>query len=435
MAAAWARWLVVAKRETQARHRPCRAAACMAVHAELFQGYGFRQIPKMRGKPESWVMGARGVWILHAHVLRLRLGAHSSDDYQSVQRHEHAQQVSSISGRNGPTTALNVNKRKTKMDESNSRLISETLWDEVKSLQRSGTPTSAAIAYYSRDLLYLKEGDILVCDASFDSISSGKSSGYLLLELHKKGVKIYSQPALHAKVACIGSSVLVGSANASLNSENRLVEAAVLSQDSGLYAQVLSFVNQLATPEALQTTAQLKVLAAIPVLQQKGEPSTPRPPVKIEGTSVAWWLSTGPISEKLNNDLALQREKGLHVAKKLAPEVDTSELDFISWPMRFRVAKEAKPGDRVIQAYASTKRGDDSNCAVNAAAAIVHVERGPAHALIYLKSHLPASAPLELAEVQKVTNAWGRKLTARSARILSEDEYLKIESLFPGKKK
>ena len=88
------------------------AAACMAVHAELFQGYGFRQIPKMRGKPESWVMGARGVWILHAQVLRLRLGAHSSDDDQSVQCHERAPQISSITCRKGPTTTLNVTKPK-----------------------------------------------------------------------------------------------------------------------------------------------------------------------------------------------------------------------------------------------------------------------------------------------------------------------------------
>lgn len=319
------------------------------------------------------------------------------------------------------------------MDENNSRLISETLWDEVKSLQRPRTVTYAAIAYYSKDLLHLKKGDILVCDASEVSISLGKSSGKLLLKLHKKGVKIYSEPALHAKVACIGSSVLVGSANASLNSEKSLVEAAVLSRDSGLYAQVLSFVTQLAKPEALLTTAQLKVLAEIPV-HAKGGPSTPRPPVKIEGTSVAWWLSTGPMSEKLKKELALQREKGLNVAKKLAPEVETSELDFISWPMRFRVAKEAKPGDRVIQAHASTKRGDESKCMVNAAAAIVHVERGPAHALIFLRSLRPTGASLQLAKVQKVTNAWGRKLTAISARILSEDEYLKIEAILPGKK-
>jgi len=302
-------------------------------------------------------------------------------------------------------------------------------------LQRPRTVTFAAIAYYSKDLLHLKKGDTLVCDASDVSISLGKSSGKLLLKLHKKGVKIYSQPALHSKVACIGSSVLVGSANASLNAKDRLVEAAVLSQDSGLQAQVLSFVGQLATPKALQTTARLEVLAKIPVLHKQKRLRTPRPPVKIEGTSVAWWLSTGPMSEKLKNELALQREKGLLVAKKLAPEVETSELDFISWPMRFRVAKEAMPGDRVIQAYASTKRGDESKCVVNAAAAIVHVERGPAHALICLKRLHPESASLKLAKVQKVTNAWGRKLTALSARILSEDEYLKIKSLFPGKKK
>jgi hypothetical protein len=315
------------------------------------------------------------------------------------------------------------------MDESSSRLISETLWKEVAAVPREGLPTEAAISYYAKDLLCLKKGDTLVCDASVSTISSGASSGPLLLALHKKGVKVYSQAALHAKVACIGRSVLVGSANSSSNSENTLVEAAVLSQDRGLYAQVFSFVNQLAQPVALLNSDQLTELANIPVLQDQRPLKPSKPVVNVEGLSQAWWLSTGPRTEKLTNELAPQEKKGLRVAKKLAPDFDSSELEPISWPIRFPVAKNTKPGDRVIQAHAS-KKGDGSTCMVYAPAVIVHVEQGPTHVIIYLKSLHPEVDPLALDYVEKVTKTFARKLTVKSARKLNDEEFSKIEDLF-----
>lgn len=315
------------------------------------------------------------------------------------------------------------------MDESRSRLISETLWKQVAAVPREGIATLAAIAYYSQDLLCLKKGDTLVCDASIATISKGASSGSLLLALHRKGVSIYSQAALHAKVACIGRSVLVGSANSSSNSANTLVEAAVLSQDSGLRAQVLSFIAQLATPEALLSVAQLTELAKIPVLKDKKAPTPPKPAVNVEGLSKAWWLSTGPMSEKLKARLASQQKKGLQTAKKLACDIKPTDLEQISWPIRFPVAKNTKPGDRVIHAHA-LKRGDDSTCWVNAPAAIVHVERGPTHALIYLKNLDTDADSLKLSSIQEITKAFDRKLTSKSARTLKESEYSKIAEIF-----
>lgn len=315
------------------------------------------------------------------------------------------------------------------MDESSSRLISETLWNEVAAVPRERLPTEAAISYYSKDLLCLKNGDTLVCDASVGTISSGASSGPLLLALHKKGVKVYSQATLHAKVACIGRSVLVGSANSSSNSENTLVEAAVLSKDRGLYAQVFSFVNQLAQPVALLTSDQLTELANIPVFQDQRPFKPSKPVVNVVGLSQVWWLSTSPRTEKLTNELAPQEQKGLRVAKKLAPDFGLSELEPISWPIRFPVAKNTKPGDRVIQAYTSKKDGG-STCMVFAPAVIVHVERGPTHVIIYLKSLHPEVAPLALDYVEKVTETFTRKLTVKSARRLNNEEFSKIEDLF-----
>ena len=89
------------------------------------------------------------------------------------------------------------------MVEYSTRLVSEGLWQEVTAVPRAGSGTLAAIAYYSQDLLKLKKGDTLVCDASESTIKSGGTRAGLLLELHHKGVKIYNQETLHAKATLI----------------------------------------------------------------------------------------------------------------------------------------------------------------------------------------------------------------------------------------
>ncbi|MBT9455045.1 MAG: phospholipase D family protein [Burkholderiaceae bacterium] len=134
------------------------------------------------------------------------------------------------------------------MKKNGTHLISPELWEAVMQEPREGMPTLATIAYYSLDLLNLRAGDELVCDASDTTIASGSSSAQLLLALHRKGVKVYNEPTLHAKVACIGDHVIIGSGNASENSHRNLIEAAVFSRDSALRAQAMALVRTLACP-------------------------------------------------------------------------------------------------------------------------------------------------------------------------------------------
>ena len=188
----------------------------------------------------------------------------------------------------------------------------------------------AAIAYYSQDLLKLKKGDTLVCDASESTIKSGGTRAGLLLELHHKGVKIYNQETLHAKVACIGSFVLVGSANASNNSQDNMVEAAVLSQDSGLRAQVLSLIAQLAKPENLLSTEMLIELTKVPVEQHKYPNKSAKPNVSLKGRSVAWWCSTSPMSDKRYDAMRLIPLYELRRRKNLKNETILSRINWTS---------------------------------------------------------------------------------------------------------
>lgn len=315
------------------------------------------------------------------------------------------------------------------MGEYSTRLISEGLWQEITAVPRAGKATLAAIAYYSQDLLKLKKGDTLVCDASEPTIRSGGTRAALLLELHRKGVKIYNQDTLHAKVACIGSFALVGSANASNNSQDNMVEAAVLSQDSGLRAQVLSLIAQLAKPENLLSTELLIELTKIPVEQRKYPNKSAKPNVSLKGTSVAWWCSTSPMSDKRYEADTTLRAKAVKKLEK-RDDLEPDDLDFIRYAPRHRIAQAIKPGDRVILSHAS-KSGVARTAKVQPPAAVVHIERGAESVLVYVKLINDGANPMPFGKFRHVTQTFaGRGLTFKSNRILTADEYSKLAAVF-----
>ena len=111
----------------------------------------------------------------------------------------------------------------------------------------------AAIAYVARDapdLLPLKEGDILVCDAEDASIKAGRTSAEALWKYHKRGVTIYKHRGLHAKVVVLPRAAFVGSANASITSRDARDEAILETTESGAVQDARDFVLAKASGSA-----------------------------------------------------------------------------------------------------------------------------------------------------------------------------------------
>jgi hypothetical protein len=191
----------------------------------------------------------------------------------------------------------------------------------------------------------------------------------------------------------------------------------------------MAFVRALATDQSLLDEAELKRLAKIKV-QRKPSKKPPRPSLNIASESVVWWLGTGPLSERVAHQQESQRNLGLQAAKAIDRNLQEEDIETFSWPMSARVAKDAKPGDLVVQAYASP-RGNERTCKVYAPAAIIHIERSEKTAIFFLKN---LHATWELVTIGKVRSAvkgiGKRKLTAKSARILSAEEFAKIEGLY-----
>jgi hypothetical protein len=66
-----------------------------------------------------------------------------------------------------------------------------------------------------------------------------------LLTLHRRGVKVFSMPNLHAKVYLIGRTVYIGSANVSSRSAIHLIEAMLYITDTEAVVAAREFVSDL----------------------------------------------------------------------------------------------------------------------------------------------------------------------------------------------
>lgn len=106
-----------------------------------------------------------------------------------------------------------------------------------------------AVAYVGQGatrLLPLRAGSNLVVDASEAAVRSGQTDPRELLKYFRKGVDVFSQPKLHAKVFVFSNVAFVGSTNVSSHSANVLVEAAVAVRTASAVAEARRFVLDVA---------------------------------------------------------------------------------------------------------------------------------------------------------------------------------------------
>lgn len=127
------------------------------------------------------------------------------------------------------------------------------VWAQIKrTLKQSSGPCWVAVAYFGRGaarLLPLRSGSTLVVDASLAAVEAGVTHPKDLLSLQEKGVRICSVPRLHAKAYVFGRTAIVGSANASQNSVESLIETAIVTNHQETVNAARRFVEELAKNE------------------------------------------------------------------------------------------------------------------------------------------------------------------------------------------
>lgn len=128
------------------------------------------------------------------------------------------------------------------------RFLGDDLWRAIHAVRGDPGKKWIAVPYVARgaaDRFPLRNGDVLVVRFDDLTIQSGGTDPREIIRYLKHGVNVYNREDLHAKVYVSNRRAVVGSANLSRRSAERLKEAGVASSERKFIQQARKFVSSL----------------------------------------------------------------------------------------------------------------------------------------------------------------------------------------------
>jgi hypothetical protein len=239
------------------------------------------------------------------------------------------------------------------------RVLSKDLWAEIRKRARAASSRKGAIAYVTRDLVGFRKRDTLVVDASGRAIQNGETDAPLLRKLHKKVVRLYDCPDLHAKVLLLDEVAVIGSGNMSSSSESRMVEAALISDQASVAAGVASLIEQLVRQSSRLDEKRIAQLCRIEVIRRGGwngaRPKSRKTRIAKIGNR-AWIVGVYDLKRKRKPEVQKLVDREKHSILRQRPDITDEDLGEIQWPGRGRFVRECREGDLLIQIWRSGYR-------------------------------------------------------------------------------
>jgi hypothetical protein len=211
--------------------------------------------------------------------------------------------------------------------------------------RHSRRPVIAVVAYVGTEapaVMPLREGDWLICDASDAAVKGRLTSVAALRVYRRRKVRLFSLDGLHAKVIASPTSAWIGSANASENSEDALIEAAV--RVTGVQARSLhDWACSLATEEAELTAADLRRLGTLKLSSPRKAPTRKRIPHELPETAnrLTFWILRYNVTKA--EQAAIDKERP-HARRDARSAEVPSTLEAVA----FRGATVLKAGDWLV---------------------------------------------------------------------------------------
>jgi len=139
--------------------------------------------------------------------------------------------------------------------ESKSKLLVKEIWPRITSLvEAHATKSWIAVAFFGTEAakqLPLKNGSTLVVNLAEKTLKAGLTNPFELEKLVNRGVEVYGNDWLHAKIFVFPSCAIVGSNNASRTSAKHWVEASIEVSDQGTVTACKRFVKSLCQSTAI----------------------------------------------------------------------------------------------------------------------------------------------------------------------------------------
>lgn len=193
-------------------------------------------------------------------------------------------------------------------------------------------PIVAAVSYVgvnALEVLPLRKGDFLICDASERAIKQGVTSAKALSKFLRLGVQVFSHEGLHSKVVASENFAWVGSANASSNSRDNLTEASVRIEGPAC-RKSFQWGLLLATEDAEISVQDVRALAKLPVSWQArgGEPGRRKETISVPQNLKR--LVVLELPEEASVSMIKEADKR-KVAVKKSLSTQVSKLDCFFW--------------------------------------------------------------------------------------------------------
>jgi hypothetical protein len=236
---------------------------------------------------------------------------------------------------------------------STTRFLSkENLWPTLKNLARKCRQRKmVAVPYLGRDgskPLGLRKDDVLICALTEANAKKGLVCPDEIENLQRKGVRVYIEDCLHAKVYLLGRTAVVCSANLSQRSVNSLDEAGALITDWKVTPSIREwFEERMSAPVTPEWLKHCKKVYKPP----KGEGKDLGSRKRRENGSIVWLIgvqdTTFPADEEDEEEV---RKSGHREALKGLRR--GFKIEEIRWSEeRTKFSAQSMKGDLVVQIY------------------------------------------------------------------------------------
>lgn len=275
-----------------------------------------------------------------------------------------------------------ASKLKLKVQKMTIEFIYADLWEKITSLATKAKRKYVAVAYLgtgANELLPLTTGDLLVVDMSLPALRSGQTNPYEIGEYMKRGVEVHSRPNLHAKVFVFDTKAIVGSPNVSRNSQNNLIETAIITNDRETVGAARGLVFSLRGEYVTPAYLKLCKREYEPPRFGKGDSNSQEP--------VLWIHRTRSLTrDDSKRDKAA--DKGLLTANKRLQSKRRYWSEWLDYPTSSQLVQQAKINDFYIQIWRET---DDEPLLVYPPSRIINFkpytnERGTQKSLVFLEN-------------------------------------------------
>ncbi len=235
------------------------------------------------------------------------------------------------------------------------KFLTGDIWKEVNKLLTARQRKIACIAYVTSDKLNLSKGDTLICDASNYAIKFGETSAKTIETYFNKGVKVFSNQQLHSKILLTDTFLVIGSANLSKSSAEKLIESSIVTKDDVLLSDARAFCHNLISESTLLNEGHIQSLLKINVIRRPSKPTANSKVRQKKFGNLYWFVSAFPIKDRTYDKIKEDVERTTTVVSN-ETKIDEDDISFLRWKNNTEFSKAAKEGDQIILRFSNSDK-------------------------------------------------------------------------------